>query len=164
VLHPPSFRKLLLLPGCFLFAVLLAMPPRAYTRDEPPAAARTEAMDSLRAAYQQALRALSSPELEARKHRRRFLQQQGYAEVLHELLAGDALSALLSWLRSSLQLEYSLPQRPLYLYVRPPASRRDTSLAGRMLPSSGGPVPILLQEDRAFPADPWPAEPASLRR
>jgi hypothetical protein len=121
-------------------------------------------MDSLRTAYQQALRTLSSPELEARKNRRRLLQQQGYTEVLHELLAGDGLSALLSWLRTSLLLEYSLPQRPLYLYVRPPTSRRDTSLAARMLPTSSGPIPIPLHEDRAFPVDPWPAAPTPTKR
>jgi hypothetical protein len=116
-------------------------------------------MDSLRAAYEQSLRTLSSPELEARMDCRRQLQQQGYAEVLHELLNGDALSALLSWLRTSLQLEYSIPQRPLYVFVRPREVPRDTSLAGRMLPAFTEPIPIPLYEDRSFPADPWSRAP-----
>jgi hypothetical protein len=121
-------------------------------------------MDSLQSAYQQTVSTLTSPELEARKERRRQLQQQGYAEVLHELLAGDGVSALMSWLRIMLQLEYSIPQRPLYVFVRPPETRPDTSLAGRMLPPPGGPIPLRLNEDRSFPADPWLPDPGRPRR
>lgn len=111
--------------------------------------------DSLQSAYLRKVSTLSSPELEVRKSRRRALQQQGYAEVLHEVLAGDGLTALMSWLRMTLQLEYGIARHPLFVFVRGPETRRDTTLTGLLLPASGSSVKLSLIEDRSFPNNPW---------
>lgn len=119
------------------------------------APAATPSQDSLQTAYQRAVSRLSSPELEERVAHRRRLQQQGYAAILHEALAGDGLAALMEWTRMMLQLEYSIDAYPLFLYVHGPDTPRDTSLAGRFLPPPRAPVPIPLVEDRSFPRNPW---------
>jgi hypothetical protein len=163
VLRRPSILPLVALSGFLLLATCLSVPPPA-TAQEVPSKGSPDQPDSLATAYQRHLLTLTSPELEARKYRRRQLQQQGYAEVLQALLEGDGVSALMSWLRTTLQLEYSLPHRPLYVYVRPPETRRDTSLAGRMMSSSGGYIQIPLREDRSFPVDPWTAQGKGTRQ
>lgn len=111
--------------------------------------------DSLQSAYLRELSTLSSPQLEQRKSRRRAIQQQGYAEVLYEVLAGDGLAALMSWLRMTLQLEYSIARYPLFVYIRGPETRRDTTLSGLLLPASPGLMRLPLIEDRSFPINPW---------
>jgi hypothetical protein len=116
---------------------------------------QSAAEDSATAAYWRSLGTLTSPELEGRKARRTRLQREGYAEVLQGLLAGDDITALLSWIRTRTQLEYSIPSRQLYVFVYPPAAKRDTSLAARMLPQGGEPIAIPLYDDRSFPIDPW---------
>ncbi len=115
--------------------------------------------DSLQERFRSTVSALTSPELEARRARRRSLQREGYAEVLHQLLAGDAAGALFSWIRTSLQLEYSIPRRPLAVYIPLPATQRDTSLPARMMPAGPSYIMIPLHEDRSFPADPWAKPP-----
>jgi hypothetical protein len=157
VSHP--FSPLLApLTGVIVLAIVLLTPQPLPARQDPTTGSSGVRLDSLQESFQRTLSTLSSPELEERRSRRRELQKQGYTEVLHELLAGDGVTALMSWIRITLQLEYSIPQRPLYLFVRPPETSRDTSLAGRLFPSSVGYVRIILQEDRSFPADPWMPE------
>lgn len=79
---------------------------------------------------------LATPEFRSRKAERRTLQRAGYTAVLHDLLALDAAGALLSFIRTRLQLEYSLPHNTIYF--------RDVNGASWALP-----------EDWTFPADPW---------
>lgn len=152
---PSSRRHLQSVSAAIALALLGAVPNRVAPSGTQDPASLNRAVDSLALAYQREIGALSSPALEERMSRRRSLQKQGYAEVLHELLARDATSALLSWLRLTAQLEYSIPRHPLALYVRSLESRRDTSLAGRLLASAAPMVMIPLQEDRSFPRNPW---------
>lgn len=79
---------------------------------------------------------LRLPERDYRKFIRRDLQRRGYANVLSSLLDGDGLSALLSFVRTKLQLEYSLDHYPIF-YRTP---------KGELL---------VIPEDWSFPADPW---------
>jgi hypothetical protein len=67
----------------------------------------------------------------------------------------------MSWIRTSLQLEYSIPRRQLFVFIREPEPPPDTSLIGRMMPSGPGYISFPLHEDRTFPPDPW--RPASHR-
>ncbi len=105
--------------------------------------------------FREAVRRLSTPELEKRKQNRREYQQRHYAEVLYELAQMDAPGALLASLRSQAQLELQLPNNTLYVtipIVQPPPSK--TTLPGfSALPSAHMQIPLL--EDRRFPADPW---------
>ncbi len=78
----------------------------------------------------------ATPEFHARKKIRREFQRTGYTNVLHDVLALDAVSALLSFIRTRLQIEYSLPNNTIFF-------RTD---AGALMP---------LPEDWKFPADPW---------
>ena len=75
-------------------------------------------------------------EFRARKTVRRKFQRAGYANTLHDVLAFDAVGALLSFIRTRLQIEYSLPHNTIWF-------RTD---AGVLMP---------LPEDWTFPADPW---------
>lgn len=75
-------------------------------------------------------------EFYARRKTRREFQRTGYTNILHDVLALDALSALLSFIRTRLQIEYALPHNTIYF-------RTDTG-ALEALP-----------EDWTFPADPW---------
>jgi hypothetical protein len=145
-----------------LLAAIFCLAGQARAQTSVPAADPAAPADSLQSAYFRALSTLSSPELEARVSRRRTLQQEGYAEVLYEALRGDGLSALMSWLRTTLLLEYSIPRFPLSVTVRGPETRRDTSIAGLMLRSTESRVTLPLIEDRSYPANPW--APASKRK
>lgn len=78
----------------------------------------------------------ATPEFNARKKIRREFQRTGYTNILHDVLVLDAVSALLSFIRTRLQIEYSLPNNTIYI-------RTDT---GALMP---------LPEDWKFPADPW---------
>ena len=105
--------------------------------------------------FQEAVKRLSTPELEKRKQKRREYQQRHYAEVLYELVLMDAPGALLASLRSQAQLELQLPNSALYVtipIVQPPPSQ--TTLPGFYAPPSPH-MQIPLLEDRRFPADPW---------
>ncbi len=111
--------------------------------------------DSLAAAVRSAIAGMTTPELEARKARRRLLQQHGYVSILSQTLRADGLLALIMYTRVSLQLEYSLPRNTLYVYVpvRQPAVRDSTGR--RFHTFRSGPIAVPLNEDRSFPEDPW---------
>jgi hypothetical protein len=112
-------------------------------------------MEQRREDVRRAIQSISTPELEARKARRRLMQQRGYADILHHVLRRDGLSALISSARLTSQLEYSLPRNTLMLYIpvrRPPV--RDSTLPP-FYSFSSGPMGVPLPEDRSFPEDPW---------
>ena len=114
--------------------------------------------DSLRAVMREQLSRMSSEELEARKARRRWFQQRGYANILYEVVRRDGLGALLSYLRMVARLELALPQDQIYLYV--PVRQPEPEMPG--LPgftgTPSGPIAVPLSEPREFPADPWQRE------
>jgi hypothetical protein len=101
--------------------------------------------DSLTQGLAQALRGLTSPELEQRKARRRSLQQRGYATALQAELEGDYLSGLLAIVRAHLQIALHLPHTPLSVFY--PVKR----------PPGWPPLfyEVVLSDDWSFPHDPW---------
>jgi hypothetical protein len=119
--------------------------------DMPP----REALDSAaRKGFWEAIRNLTSPELEQRRKTRREYQRRHYAETLYEMVLSDAPGALLAAARSRMQLELQLPDRPLTMTipVKQSPSRPGTP------PSTAQPSPPMvftLHENREFPADPW---------
>ena len=126
------------------------------TQINPLIPASERLQDSLRNQVSAAIARLTSPELEARKARRRALQQRGYADILFHVLRRDGLWGLLSYVRLSSQLEYALPQNTLntYLPLTYSPARRDSSKWGFTGPPSGL-MAVPLYEDRSFPEDPW---------
>jgi hypothetical protein len=110
-----------------------------------------------REGFLRALRSLTTPELEQRKHNRREMQQRHYAEILYEVVQMDPEGALLTSLRSQAQLELRLPNIPLTVAIpvkQPPPPR--AGLPG-FTGSPAAPYVVALFEDRRFPVDPWRA-------
>ena len=133
----------------FLVAVIAALlkPPEGW-----PAQGN---LDSLAGVLRVELSTLTTPELEARRETRRAMQQHAYAAILQEAVRGDGLLTLLAWLRATLQLQYALPRNTLVVYLPPPERRRPAGMLDRLTPPPGPPIPIMLNEDRSFPRDPW---------
>jgi hypothetical protein len=114
--------------------------------------------DSLRAVIRGELSRLSSDELEARKAKRRWFQQRGYANVLSEVIRRDGLGALIAYLRMVARLELALPQDRLYLYVPVQQLERQTPGLPGFTGGPSGPMAVPLHEPREFPVDPWQKE------
>ncbi|MCC6397905.1 MAG: hypothetical protein IT282_12880, partial [Bacteroidetes bacterium] len=99
--------RVVLAPLLFILAVAV-MPPQVETdravSDDGSAPSFTP-KDSAAQAFADAVRRLSSPELEARKLHRLALQRRGYASILHEVLRRDALGSLFSTIRTKAQLD-----------------------------------------------------------
>lgn len=100
-------------------------------------------LDSLARLYNISVSKLTSPELEERKRIRREMQRSCYANVLSDVLAHDALSALISYVKVKLQIEYSISHRPILLFARQGDGRME---------------PFVLSDDWTFPEDPWKKE------
>ena len=102
-------------------------------------------MDSLAKAFNIKISKLTSPALEQRKHIRREMQCKGYANVLMDLVEGDGFSAIISYIRTQLHIEYSISHQALYVSV----------------PIQGGEGKmwsVPLPDDWSFPIDPWKKE------
>jgi hypothetical protein len=78
----------------------------------------------------------ATPEFRERKMERREFQKAGYTNILHDVLGLDPVGALLSFVRTRLQIGYALPHNTIYF----------RTLSGGIMP---------LPEDWSFPADPW---------
>ncbi len=145
-------RNILLLAGLLFPLVFLSADDTVHVARAPEESA---GQDSLAAAVRTAMAGMTTPELEARRARRRHMQQHGYASVLSQTLRSDGLWALVMYARTSLKLEYSLPRNTLYVYVpvRQPAARDSTGEHFAVFRS--GPMAVPLREDRSFPEDPW---------
>lgn len=151
--HARRRTSALLLAICLGLAISVHL---THTQSNPTFPASERLQDSLRNEVSAAIARLTSPELEARKARRRALQQKGYADILFHVLRRDGLWGLFSYFRLSSQLEYSLPQNTLYIYlpVKTSPTRRDSSVWG-FTGAPSGPMAVPLNEDRSFPEDPW---------
>ncbi|MBX2992505.1 MAG: hypothetical protein KF749_15235 [Bacteroidetes bacterium] len=102
-------------------------------------------LDSLAQAFNIQISELTSPQLEERKRIRREMQQKGYAIVLTDVLAGDGVNAIISYLKTKLQIEFAISHQPLSL--------RITIDRGE-----GKVWDIPLPDDWTFPDDPWKKE------
>lgn len=125
-----------------------------------------ESTDSLSQEYWRALSLLSTPKLEERKQLLRSCQQRGYANTLAEVLRSDGLGALLAFLRTRLQIEYSISHELVMVDISaklqlPPDSnnflpRNKQTIVLPTRPNQ--PMRIGLGLDWEFPEDPWRRE------
>jgi hypothetical protein len=99
-----------------------------------------EIIDSLQRVYREAVARELGPLIVRRLEQRRVEQRKVYGMLLEDALRNDGLGSLLTYLRGSLLMEFTLPDDTLWI-VRP-----NPHLA---VPG----VPVA--EDRAFPEDPW---------
>jgi hypothetical protein len=102
---------------------------------------------------------LTSPALVQRRAGRLDLQRRGYVHTLSAAVRGNGLDALLAFIRTRLQLEFSLPHEPLVIQFPlvepdqiPRNSRGFFSLGQRTFS-------VALSEDWTFPVDPWEKRP-----
>ncbi|MCC6398697.1 MAG: hypothetical protein IT282_16905 [Bacteroidetes bacterium] len=148
--------RVVLAPLLFILAAAV-MPSQLETdqagRDNDSAPSFTP-KDSAAEAFANAVRRLTSRELEARKLHRLTLQRRGYAAILHDVLRRDALGALFATIRTKAQLDIHLPQNTLYAYI-PVRTPDHTSQFQVFSPPASGPMKIPLFEDKSFPEDPW---------
>ena len=134
----PPVKALLLFYSLSVFPSYQEQTPRSkYPVDD------SLAITKMRNLHQYLLN-IRSPELARRKEERRVLQRQGYARMLMDVLNDDGLSALLSYVKVKLQLDFVLSnQPPIYLM------RGDPKF---------GIQELVIPEDWSFPADPWNRE------
>jgi hypothetical protein len=88
------------------------------------------------------LREMTPPDLRAQQQKRRRFQQRGYGEVSVDLLRQDGLGALVSYLRCTLWVAYSMPHR--IFWIIPPQEAMGSVIPGIPFP-----------DDWSFPPDPW---------
>jgi hypothetical protein len=127
-----------------------------------------EKADSLTQAYLQAFSLLTTPELEEKKQQLLSHQRRGYASTLTEIICGDGLAALVSYLRMRLQIEYSISHELVLVDLssrhEQPTQTDSISLHLRSKPTIILPtrprqrMMIGLDIDWSFPEDPWKRE------
>jgi hypothetical protein len=125
-------------------------------------------VDSLERAYIQAVAHRSTPKLEERKHLLRSFQRKGYSSVLAEVMRGDGFTALTLYLRTRLQIEYSISHELVMADIsawhgQPIQSDSLSNLLRSkptvLLPARPRePMMIGLDIDWSFPEDPWKHE------
>ncbi len=89
------------------------------------------------------VRRMHTPLLDRRKEERRVIQRCGQADVLIDSQRKDGLSALTSFMKATLQIEFTLPHNTLWIV--PPVP--DLAIPGIPIP-----------EDWGYPANPWKRE------
>ncbi len=127
----------MLLACCIAF---LALQGRAFSQT-----LSQQNLDSLSAVLNLKYSQVTSPALEQRKSDRKNMQRKGYSNILCDVLMNDGFSALISYIKTKMQIEYSISHRPLSLIV--PIERGD-----------GKTWSIPLPDDWSFPIDPWKKE------
>jgi hypothetical protein len=149
-----------LLIRSFIIGIILLLPWQAGkqpSRSDGAPFETSRALDSAAASLRRSYAGLSSPELVHRTALRREVQQRGYVSVFHDLLAGDGIGALISFLRLNAQLDFHLPHNTLVVYAR--VKQPELQTWEKRLPGTTGapgpPVAIPLYEDLSFPIDPW---------
>ncbi|HTK81218.1 MAG TPA: hypothetical protein VL633_02920 [Bacteroidota bacterium] len=113
-------------------------------QSETAARAPMTALDSVMAEYRRHPPKAFQIILMERKSARLRLQRTSYAQVLTDALHHDGISAMFSYLKMNIQLEFSLDHGFLFWIVPPD-------------PVMGVPG-IPFEEDLSFPTDPWEAK------
>jgi hypothetical protein len=111
--------------------------------------------DSLAAGFRSQLLQVTSPALEQRKAERLDLQRRGYVHTLSAALRGNALDGLLAFIRTKLQLEFSLSHEPLTLAFPLVAPDRIPRNARGFVALGERSFSVTLADDWTFPVDPW---------
>jgi hypothetical protein len=133
-----------------------------------PVHAQQSNVDSLERAYLQSLAHLSTPKLEERKHLLRSFQRRGYSNLVAEVLRSDGFTALTSFLRTRLQIEYSMSHELVLVdfsarHEQPTQTDSISHLLRSkptiLLPTRPRePMMIGLDIEWSFPEDPWKRE------
>lgn len=123
-------------------------------------------MDSLARRFNIQLTKLTSPALEERKRVRLAMQRSGYSNVLKDALNGDGLSALISYMKTKLNIEYSISHRPLSIQIPIGGAKKEKNTGFSRKPPNQ--IERIITESKAeqfweatlydnwtFPADPW---------
>ena len=121
--------------------------------------------DSLAQVYSYAFAHFSPPQLTARKQLLRLHQRMGYASALTSIFNDDGFLALLSYIRTRLQIEYSLPHGGVTVDISAQPLPKEQSRYLNNLPGTkftirlpqvpNGRETIVLNIDWSFPPDPW---------
>jgi hypothetical protein len=140
---------------CVIFFLIILAAP------EPAACQRSgtdrdaERLDSLAHVFRAGAARLTSPELIRRKEIRREFQRRGYASILSATLERDGLGGLIAWARTKIQLDFHLPHNTLTIFIPVTASPPRDSLLPGFTTFGSGLFALPLNEDFAFPEDPW---------
>jgi hypothetical protein len=89
------------------------------------------------------LKDFTPDELKVQKRMRNQFQRRGYADVLQAVVADDYLGALISYIKVSFQLEYSMEHKEFWIVAPNPR----TGFPGIPFP-----------DDWGFPSDLWKRE------
>ena len=136
-----------------LLLILAAREPAACQTSETVGDA--ERLDSLAHAFRAGAAKLTNPELTRRREIRREFQRRGYASILSATLERDGLGGLISWARTKIQLDFHLPHNTLYIFIPVTAPPPRDSLLPGFTTFGSRLVSLPLNEDFAFPEDPW---------
>ena len=128
-----------------------------------------ENADSLEHAFVHAVSKLSPKKLVERRELVRGYQRRGYASTLLDVLNINGTNAILSYLKTRLQIELSLPHEPIMVNISAlPEASSQTMTSSNSLPRKGfsiilpsrpnQEVWIGVDIDWTFPTDPWKRE------
>ena len=84
-------------------------------------------------------------ELKKQKQERNTFHRRAYANIVRDFIALDPLGALISYVKASLQIKYSMEHK--ILWIIPPRVVHGFELPGVAYP-----------DDWSFPIDPWKRE------
>lgn len=151
----------------FLIVAVAAILLPSISSSEEQASAKPRE-DTSTSAYFRALSRLPVPKLEARKTLLRSYQRRGYAAALTDVLNLDGFMALFSFLRTRLQIEYSLSHEPVLVDITASLdSAGEVQMTGLLsrrkfmvrLPSAPREHTYTnINLDWTFPEDPWSRE------
>ena len=151
-------------PTSILISILVFSCERTLGSTDNPMMGYTETQfDSLAHHLGKELSKLTTEEVEKRGQTRREFQRRGYQHVLAEIIRGDGLNSLLSFLRMRLHLELFLPHNTIHITQLVPALLLAVPIVfvydgGTTLIFETGKVKLAIKEDWTFPVDPWKRE------
>jgi hypothetical protein len=117
---------------------------------------REDNVDSLARYYREAVKSLTSPQLQQRKALRLKLQRRGYVTVLQAAVDNDPLAALLAYIRVHAQVALFIPHNQIMVHTRIETTRtKESHLPGFTTYGNDEYMYFTLQDDWSFPEDPW---------
>lgn len=109
-------------------------------KDEQPSKIYLDSLQSISQYISEHIDELAPTGFKEQKRVRRGFQQQGYSNILYDVLNQDGFGALLSLIKTNLHVEYSMPHITYWIFPT--------------YPKKGGPA-FPCPDDWSFPADPW---------
>lgn len=119
-------------------------------------------VDSLKKVFMNELEQIPCPEFDARH---RSLHQNGYGNMLYDVMKQDSLSALIAFVRMKLHKTFSLPQTALIKVIPNPSLEIRTPVVfnfpSGMLVLEWKQIKIYKHAPDVLPANPWTHEGSS---